>query len=136
MALTSNDNVFRFEEWPDYPDQNYLRRHDLATNLKRGTDVMLRVERNFRFVNYNFSIGALPIWRITRDQIQLESTGEYVKLDNTRGLALSVLFGAGYQFNVRNGIKLIYGHKITDRAVNPDGLTRKHVISFSFIHRF
>jgi hypothetical protein len=136
VALTANGNEFRYEEWPDYPDQEYLRKNNLATQLKRGTDVMFRVERNFRFVNFNFTVGLLPIYRITKDQILDEQTGEYVKVDKTTGLAMSGLFSGGYSFNAKNAIKLILGYKITDRKENPDGLTRRNVQSVSFIHKF
>ena len=59
---------------------------------------MVRVERNFRFARYNFNIGLLPIYRITKDQIidNPSGEGEYIKVDKTTGLAASVLIGAGY----------------------------------------
>ncbi len=142
VALTANKNDFKWSEWPNYPDKefneagisDYVKAYDRATHLKRGTDVMLRLERNFRFTNYNFSIGVLPIFRVTHDQIITD--GVYEKVDGTTGMALSVLVGAGYNFNVNSGLKLIIGKKITDREVNPDGLTRNEVVNFSYIYRF
>ncbi len=136
IALTKNDNLFRWSEWPEYPDQNYLRDNDIAKELKRGTDIMFRVERNFRYGRWNFNLGLLPIFRITKDEILDESSGERIKLDGTAGLALSALAGAGYQFNVNSGIKLILGRKITQREVNPDGLTRDAVNSISYVYKF
>lgn len=143
IPLNKNKNDFNYNEWINnpvsefnYPSVGYVLRYDVATYLKRGIDVMLRVERNFRFVNWNISAGLLPIYRITRDEIFNRGTQEREKLDGTRGLALSALFSAGYQINVSNGVKLIYGKKLTDRNVNPDGLTRKHVLSMSYIYRF
>jgi hypothetical protein len=97
---------------------------------------MLRVERNFRFARLNFSLGALPIYRITRDEITDAQSGERVKPDGTTGLALSVIGTAGYSFNIRTGVKLLYGHKLTDRDFNPDGLTRQNVITISYFYRF
>lgn len=135
--IHQNENDFRWGHWPDYPDQaGYLIKHDLANDLKRGTDVMLRIERNWRFVNYNFSLGALPIYRITKDEVYNFKTDEREKLDGTTGLALSVLGSFGYNLNVNNSVKLIYGRKLVDRDVNPDGLTRHDVLSFSYIYRF
>lgn len=146
-----NENEFRWSDWPDYPNQEgYLHKYNVGNHLKRGTDVMFRAERNFRFVNYNFSIGVLPIYRITKDQafdfitdIANGGDGQYdpetdklKKLDGTTGLALSALVSTGYYFNVNNSVKFIYGHKFTHRDFNPDGLTRKHVLSFSYIYRF
>ena len=144
IPLNRNENQFRYDEWisNENPDWNYpggveyVLRYDIATYLRRGTDVMLRVERNFRFVNWNVSLGLLPIYRINRDEIFNISTGEREKLDNTRGLAASALLGIGYQINVSHGLKFIYGQKLTDRPVNPDGLTRENVLSISYIYRF
>lgn len=137
-ALTANNNTFKWGDWnpPVYPNQEYVQEYDRATKLKRGADVMLRVERNFRFSNFSFNIGALAIYRITKDQIQDLNTAEYVKLDNTTGLAFTLLNSFTYQFDTSNSLKIAYGHKITDREVNPDGLTRKNVLIIAYGFRF
>jgi hypothetical protein len=139
-ALTANNNTFKWSDWdPIYQDGNgvdYVHRYDIATKLKRGSDVMIRVERNFRFARYNFNIGLLPIYRVTKDQIIDKNTGEYTKLEGTTGLAASVLVGGGYNFNINNTIKFTYGQKLTDRDVNPDGLTRHNVIIVAYLFRF
>lgn len=136
QAFGTNGNQFRFEQWAGFENQEYLLMHDLSENLRRGTDVMLRVERNFRFSRINFNVGLLPIWRITRDEILNPSSNERVKLPGTTGLALSGLMGVGYQFNVHNGVKFIYGVKISQRSVNPDELTRDSVLSIAYVVRF
>lgn len=138
MALTANENEFWRGEWqpPVYPDSEYVLTYDNATHLKRGTDVMIRVERNFRFSNYSFNVGLLPIYRITKDQIADRDTGEYMKLEGTTGLAMTLLTSFTYNFDVTNNIKISYGHKITDRDVNPDGLTRKQVFIIAYGFRF
>jgi hypothetical protein len=133
--IDQNNNDFRWRKWDPAPG-GYVDHYNLANNLKRGTDVMLRAERNFRFLNYNFSIGALPIYRITKDEVFDFKNNKNVKLDGTTGLALSILSSAGYHFNVNHSLKLIYGYKLTDRKVNPDGLTRDNVISVSYVYRF
>lgn len=134
--IHQNQNDFRWGKWTTFEDPSYPLKYELANDLKRGTDVMLRVERNFRFVNYNFSIGALPIYRITKDERFNFNTNERMKIEGSTGLALSLLGSFGYQFNVSNSIKLIYGHKLAQRDENPDGLTRKYVVSFSYVYRF
>ncbi|MEO9965481.1 MAG: hypothetical protein ABJF11_06825 [Reichenbachiella sp.] len=138
MALTANNNNFWRGEWfpPTYPSESYVMTYDNATKLKRGTDVMIRVERNFRFSNYSFNIGLLPIYRITKDQIADRTTGEYQKLEGTTGLAMTLLSSFTYNFNVSNSIKLSYGRKFTDRKVNPDGLTRVQVFIVAYGFRF
>ncbi|VAW27850.1 hypothetical protein MNBD_BACTEROID06-236, partial [hydrothermal vent metagenome] len=57
MALTANNNTWQADEWVGiYPSEDYVREYDDANMLKRGTDVMLRVERNFRFSKYSFNL--------------------------------------------------------------------------------
>ncbi|WP_425392353.1 hypothetical protein [Ekhidna sp.] len=136
VALTKNNNQFAWSGFPNYPDTEYLQSHDRGKELKRGIDVMFRVERNWRFTNFNFSLGALPIYRITKDEAIIPGTNERGKLPNTTGLALSVLGSFGYHFDVNNSVKIIKGIKVVDRDFNPDGLTRDEVVSVSYIYKF
>lgn len=131
-------NQFRWGEWiPVYEGgPEYVMDNDLCYELKRGTDIMLRVERNFRYARFNFSVGLLPIWRITKDEIFSTNLNERVKLDGTLGMALSGIVTAGYSFNVKSGVRLLVGKKITQRDVNPDGLTRNDVMTVSYFYRF
>lgn len=130
-----NENTFDWTDFPDYPDPEYLKTYSQSNLLKRGIDVMLRVERNFRFSRFNFSTGLLPIYRITNDRITNQK-GVEIKPDGARGLALSGIITAGYNFNVRSGIKLLLGRKFLQRDVNPDGLTRHSVSSITYNYRF
>jgi hypothetical protein len=136
--FNQNGNQFTYADWiPVYeggPD--YVRTYAPSYELKRGTDIMLRVERNFRYSRVNFTVGLLPIWRITKDEIFDVNLNERVKLDGTLGMALSGIITAGYNFNVKSGIRLLLGHKITQRDVNPDGLTREMVSTLSYTYRF
>jgi hypothetical protein len=136
-AFNENRNEFTWSSWPEYPDQNYVRKYDKAYHLKRGTDVMLRVERNFRYSRWNFTAGVLPIFRITRDEIEdPPGSGARVKPEGTTGMALSAIITAGYSFDVKSGMRLLFGKKITQRDVNPDGLTRTTVATVSYYYRF
>lgn len=135
--IHQNENKFTdASDWPDYPSPTYVNRHGPARNLKRGTDVMFRVERNFRFSRLNASVGLLPIYRITQDEITDPDTEERYKLDNTTGIAMSGIVTVGYSFNVRSGVKVLIGRRILHRKINPDGLTRELVTSFSYFYRF
>lgn len=140
LPFNSNNNQFTWAPWiPVYLNgegEDYVRENTIAYELKRGTDIMLRVERNFRFSRVNLSVGALPIYRITRDELTNPETGERIRPDGTTGLALSMIATAGYSFNVRTGVRLLYGKKITQRDHNPDGLTRDAVMTFSYYYRF
>ena len=131
-----NANQFLWNAWEGGPeDLAYIQKYANAKELKRGTDVMLRVERNFRFSRLNFTVGLLPIFRITQDEIT-DNKGERVQPPGTNGMALSGILTTGYSFNVRSGIKLLLGHKIKQRDVNPDGLTRVFVSTLSYYYRF
>jgi hypothetical protein len=138
QALTRNSNAFSWNDWqePVYPDFDYIRQHDIAADLLRGVDLMTRIERNFRFYNFNVYAGLLGIFRVTKDEILDRSTNERVRLDGTTGDAITFLFGGGYQFNVSSSIKFTGGIKITDRKLNPDGLTRDNVVSLSYHYVF
>lgn len=135
IPLNRNNNQFLWNQWEDYPDQSYLEKYGQAKELKRGIDVMLRVERNFRFSQFNFSAGLLPIYRITNDEIT-GPNGNRVKPIGAKGLALSGIVTAGYNLNVRNAVRLLVGHKIVQRERNPDGLTRELVTTISYNYRF
>lgn len=136
IALTRNNNQFVWGGFPNYPDQEYVQQYNIGRELLRGIDVMFRVERNWRFTNFNFSLGALPIYRITKDEGITAGTAERAKLPKTTGLALSVLGSFGYHFDVNNSIKIIKGVKLVDRDFNPDGLTRDEVLSISYVYKF
>ena len=137
QALTANNNTYDSAQWmQEYPSPSYVAEYPESTLLKRGTDVMLRVERNFRFVKYNITIGLLPIFRVKKDKIFDYTTNSYYKLDGTTGMALSALAGFGYNLNVNNSLKLTYGVKLKQRDVNPDGLTRTSVVIIAYLFRF
>jgi hypothetical protein len=141
--LNRNGNKFLWKEWENTEhDWAYIVKYSPAKKLKRGTDIMLRVERNFRFSRVNFSVGLLPIYRINSDKFT-NADGKEVKPKDpdgierdAKGLALSAIATVGYQFNVRTGIKVLGGHKIRRRELNPDGLTRDIVTSVSYFYRF
>jgi hypothetical protein len=142
--LNKNENEFVWgnnesgwvKEYKNNTDPEYVRSYNKANNLKRGTDVMVRVERNFRFSRLNFTLGLLPIYRITNDEVEDPATEERFKPKDAKGLALSGIGTVGYNFNVKSGIRLLLGHKIVQREHNPDGLTREMVTTISYNYRF
>ncbi|MEM6523450.1 MAG: hypothetical protein AAGF85_02200 [Bacteroidota bacterium] len=151
VALTENENDFRWGQWDNYPDQNlnpergnnpnYVTQYDLANDLRRGTDIMFRVERAFHFSKWDIRAGLLPIFRITKDEVLdirpgSDTLGERIKVDDTSGLALTAIGNVAYHFSTKQSAKLLYGLKITDRDINPDGLTRDNVVSISYVYRF
>jgi hypothetical protein len=131
-----NDNQFQWADWADYESQGYLQRYPVARQLRRGTDVMLRVERNWRYSNFNFNFGLLPIYRISKDQIFSMTNQRYDAVEGSDGLALSLLAGAGYHFNVNSSLKWMLGRVLVQRETNPDGLSREMVTTLAYVYRF
>lgn len=141
IPLNTNGNKFDWNTWPttDPAELEYLKKYPNSTDLRRGVDVMLRIERNFRLSRFNFSAGLLPIYRITADEItnfQGVRTSVDSKGNVAKGLALSWILTAGYNFNAHAGIRLLVGHKLVLRKFSPDGLTRELVSSLSYSYRF
>jgi hypothetical protein len=141
IPLNQNNNQFVWKAWDGTDEKGYVDGYNQAKDLRRGIDVMVRVERNFRFSRFNFSLGLLPIYRIKRDTFTKSGTDASspevrITSPDAQGLAMSGIFTSGYNFNVRSGIKLLLGHKIVQRKVNPDGLTREFVSTFSYFYRF
>jgi hypothetical protein len=135
IPLNENNNQFIWSAWNGTDEKAYVDLYTQAKNLRRGIDVMLRVERNFRWSQFNCSIGLLPIYRINHDEFTNSNNIRVIREDAS-GLALSGIVTAGYNFNTRSGVRLLIGHKIIQRDLNPDGLTRELVNSVTYIYRF
>jgi hypothetical protein len=136
QALTRSQNGFWIKEWADSKNSDYISQYPQSNHLKRGKDVMLRAERNFRFSKFNASIGALPIWRVNEDVITNPTTLIDEKVSGSSGLALSGIYTLGYNFNVKSGLKLLIGNRFIKRDVNPDGLSREFVSTLTYTYRF
>lgn len=139
-AFGITDNQFLWEDWIGNPLEEKALEYTQSRDLERGVDIMLRAERNFRFTNWNFNLGLLPIWRLTEDKILIpdeEGTGEVIRhIEGSTGLAMTLLVGGGYQFNVKSGIKIMNGFRLVQRDKNPDGLSRKFVSNIGYVYKF
>ena len=138
MPLNENKNNFSPEFWPPIlpqraEDANLYAR---SISLKRGNDIMFRIERNFRFSRLSFNLGLLPIYRLNKDIVTDPETGERVKADKSDGLALSLLAGVTYRFSVKSHLKFIFGQRIIEREINPDGLSREQVFTLGYLFNF
>lgn len=134
-ALNQTVNAFTHEAWAGNNLENVVIVYDPSAGLKRGDDIMVRVERNFRLSRFNFYAGALGLWRITPDRT-LNQLGELSNVPGSTGLALNVVSGAGYQFNRHMGVRLLLAVKVKEREANPDGLSRDFVSQVAYIVRF
>lgn len=135
-VIQNNQNAFSYETWTAYPSESYLKEHPLATKLKRGSDIMFRVERSVRFSRFDFSLGLLNIYRVNKDRIYIAETDSYEKLEETTGFAITALAAVQFRFNTTSTVKVAYGRKLTDREKNPDGLTRNKVLTLTYQYKF
>jgi len=143
QPLNSNGNEFLWGPWNKTgADSAIAREYPLCKKLKRGNDVMLRIERNFRLSRFNAHIGLLGIYRLTKD-VYTDKTNTRITQDGTTGLALSGIAGMGYNFSARSGIKVIFGVRLVQRyqlaelhGLSLDGLSREFVNTIGYEYRF
>jgi hypothetical protein len=148
MPFNRNDNQFLWGPWVNpgtnagTKDSAMALRYPVCKQVKRGNDIMFRVEKNFRFSRFNAFVGILPIYRITEDEIT-DKFGNRVRVEGTKGIATSLLGGFGYNFSVRSGIKFAFGYRVMQRYREPkfmelsiDGLSREFVNTIGYEFRF
>lgn len=133
--LNATRNAFHPTQFAGTKMEEMVKKFAPSVGLLRGDDIAVRVERNFRLARWNFFVGALNLIRVTADQT-LDSDGKLQPVNETQGLASNLLAGVGYQFNIHNGIRLLMAGKLTERAQNPDGLSRNFVAQLAYVVRF
>jgi hypothetical protein len=133
QALNKNGSEFRWSEWAGSDQFSTALEYPVSWNLQRGKDIMFRVERNFRSTKWNAYLGLLTIYRITKDEVSkgTAQNNVRVKVDGTTGAAITALTGVGYRFSTSVALKGMFGLKIINRDVNPDGLSREFVSTLS-----
>lgn len=136
MPLNKNKNEFVWSPWNKSQDSLVANMYPRANKLKRGIDIMFRIERNFRYSKWNFYLGLLPIIRLTKDEFLNPKTQKYEKIDGTQGLALTGLAGGGYKFSRHSSIKILFGRRLVKRKANSDGLSRLAVTSLTYEYNF
>jgi hypothetical protein len=136
-AFNINGNHFKWADWNGLGETESLaRKYPVSNRLKRGKDVMLRVERNFRFARFNYFTGLLGIYRLNYDEVFTAALQKRTKVPGTDGLAMTFINGVGYRISARSSIKLLVGLVVVKRDSNPDGLSREGVVSLSYQFRF
>lgn len=136
QALNSVDNEFVWSAWNTSDQGDKVLQYPVSKDLLRGKDVMLRVERNFRSSKFNAYIGLLGIYRITKDKVYSAPDNQIISKSGTDGLALTALVGAGYNISTKTSIKAMFGHRIVQREINPDGLSREWVQTLGIEYKF
>lgn len=129
------DNQFTPTAWENTDLATQAQRYDASVNLKRGGDIMLRIERNFRFGRYNAFVGSMPVYHITADEITNQE-GQRIRVENSKGLSVTAIVGGGYNLNAHTIIKCFYGYTALRRQANPDGLMKTSVATITYEYKF
>jgi hypothetical protein len=140
VVLDYNSNNFFWGPWSQFDLLDQAKKYHASKQIQRGNDIMFRVEKNVRFSKYNAYVGLLDVYRLKNDKVQNPKTNieeEVVdQIGNSKGHALTLLAGFGYNLNVHSSIKFLAGKVLVKRAYNTDGLSREVVISTSYVYKF
>ncbi|TAF34952.1 MAG: hypothetical protein EAZ57_02110 [Cytophagales bacterium] len=139
--LDNIKNEFLWKPWNKTADSAIAASYPRSNQLRRGTDLMLRAERNWRYANINFFGGLLGIYRLNEDVFMVKNAeGKLVEKTEpgTSGLVLTGLVGVGYQFSARSGLRFLGGYRLLKRKSdkNTDGLSRLYVLNLTYAYRF
>jgi hypothetical protein len=99
-----------------------------SNQLDRGDDLLFRVERKFILKKFQFTPGALLLYRINNDKIDTRF-GQQIEINNSVGLTLNLT--SAFFIPIKSKINLVVeaGAPIVVREFRPDGLTRSMVLS-------
>ena len=129
-ALNGNENGFLHNVWQGDPKAfDYFE----SNQLKRGDDLMVRIERKFLKDNKMFTLGLLPIWRFQKDEI-IDAQNQSMLLDGSNQLTINI--NAGYTYNINENLRLrfTYGNPVLWRKTRADGLTRFFVFYAGMVY--
>lgn len=129
------DNAFTPLAYENSPLYEQAKKYSSSLNIQRGADIMLRLERNFRFSKYSFYVGLMPVWRINNDEIT-DKDAKRVQVQGSNGLAATALLGGRYNLDIHSSIKLLTGVGILQRSANPDGLMKTSLFSLMYEWQF
>lgn len=115
-----NKNGFLRSRWPGEPDAGLYFE---SNRLKRGDDLMVRVEREFNRGQTKLFFGLSPIVRLQKDRI-LDGTGADVSLAGSNDLTLNVTAGANFPLGRNLNLNITGGAPVISRDIQADGLQR------------
>jgi hypothetical protein len=125
----SNGNTFLHEQWEG--NENALKYWE-SNQLKRGDDVMLRVDKYFKIKEKNsLFAGFLGVYRLQKDRITKD--GEEVRLDQSDGITLNASIGYTIALQNNGSIRLLLAAPVITREVRADGLTRTAIFSLTYV---
>jgi hypothetical protein len=133
---TTNKNEFRWGAWANTEQSLYVRNYPVSWNLQRGSDIMLRAEKNFRFSRLSFHTGFLFIYHLIPDKITSTQTLEETEVELNKGLIINLINTFEYKLSVENGLRFVWGYKLRNNEKNPSGLSREYVLTLTYFQNF
>ncbi|MDT8393877.1 MAG: hypothetical protein RQ761_08525 [Bacteroidales bacterium] len=123
----SNQNNFDPSEWQGNNDaEEFIQMSD----LKRGDDAMIRVNRFFYSKKNRFNTGLLALYRMQKDIVK--QNGGPVALKDSDGLTLNINLGYYRVLKNKDAVTLSVAAPLITREVRVDGLTRNFVMMFTY----
>ncbi|MFO7613991.1 MAG: hypothetical protein R6W71_05050, partial [Bacteroidales bacterium] len=124
----TNENTFLHESWPDNDE---AREYFESNQLKRGDDMMLRLDKSFSAGKKNkLDAGLLAVYRLQKDQITRD--GETVSLDESDGITINASLSYTFSMEDKGNLRLLLAAPIITRKYRADGLTRTFVFSLTY----
>ncbi len=132
QPITKNFNAFYSY---DYPTNHEFSGFQSTNDFKRKGDIILRATYGLKKGNWSLLPGVLGIYHYDEDEFT-ESSGFHQKIAGSKGLTLNATFLVSYSLNDRAAIETSIGAPFVTRAVRPEGLTRKYVLSIEYKYLF
>lgn len=124
-AFNTIENTFLAYNFPEGSD---AAQYHSSAYLKRGDDLMLRVEKRFKGKGKSsYRTGALPIFRVQYDEIKVN--GVYEPIANSTGLTLNLYTSWKYQFTDQFYSEVQLAAPPITREVRADGTTRSFLLN-------
>lgn len=127
-----NENSFSHITWYG---NNDARKYFESSQLRRGNDALVRIEKSFPLKKINLSFGLLNIIHLNPSSI-VDSTGTRVEVKGSDGLTVNVTGNMIYEISKRTQFNFSFGVPAIVRDARPDGLTRKLVLTAGVNFRF
>ncbi|NOR87958.1 MAG: hypothetical protein GQ527_10140 [Bacteroidales bacterium] len=125
-AYNTNENAFLSS---DFPENSSASNYHSSAYLKRGDDVMIRIQKIFDLKSKSkIKAGILPIYRIQQDEIKVEN--EYTKVENSNGLTLNLYMGWMHELSKNISGELQLAAPPITREVRVDGTTRTFLVNY------
>ena len=127
----TNKNQFTHKAWNN---DTHAVEYFESGFLERGDDIMMRFQRMVEREKATWTFGLLPIYRLQKDIIEIDSVR--VPLNGSNQLTLNINVGSSMPLSDKSVLKFNLGFPTLFRKVRADGLTRLLVFSSAVEFKF